>query len=164
MIHVCSLVFVKVIWNWKGRRRRRKRRTPGPRTWREWSVLSCTAPPQCALHIGNRHKGHLISLSAFYAKVAEKRHSHSILGICWLHWLKSIQLDLSFWVTQGLQVCRACGLCELSGEVTLLWSSKPHAFKIKQPPFNKHLILGQIIIKKNSCKELKIYLLHIKVW
>ena len=50
------------------------------------------------------------------------------------------------------------------GEVTLLWSSKPRASKIRLTPSKKHLVLGQIIIKFFPCKELNKYLLHIKVW
>jgi hypothetical protein len=36
--------------------KKKKRRTPGPRTRCEWSVLLRKAPPQCAQYTGSRHR------------------------------------------------------------------------------------------------------------
>ena len=59
-MHTSNLVLPQPIGNQK-----RRRRTMGRVTWREWSILSCKAPPQCAnwesfLHRSDSHQFHFL--------------------------------------------------------------------------------------------------------
>jgi hypothetical protein len=74
----------------------------------------------------------------------------------WRHYLSVVvfytEFGLNFSFSHTMYPCMEMYL----RQITLLWSSKPRVCKIKLTPFNKHLILGQIIIKFLPCKELNI--------